>query len=54
MHRIIVEAGPKKRKLGGELSVRVKYSGEEKERRSLFHTGCALQVNVGISFCFFA
>lgn len=33
MHRIIVEAGPKERKLGGELSVRVKKKKNIPERK---------------------
>ncbi|CRK88057.1 CLUMA_CG001842, isoform A [Clunio marinus] len=41
MHKIIVEAGPRKkneknRALGGELSIRVKYSGEKSEQRKYF------------------
>lgn len=44
MHRIIVEAGPKERKLGGELSG-VKYSREKINREEF--TGCALPANEG-------
>lgn len=50
MHRIMVEAGPKKRKLGGELSVRVKYSREKTEMRRISTQGAHYNANVQGSF----